>query len=381
MKKLFASLVIAATIAMPLAASAATMRTSDHYTLAPKETVNDDLYFASGNATLDGNVNGDVFGAGGHITVNGNVAQDAVVVGGQLAVRGNVADDLRVAGGQVELSGKVGDDLFVSGGKVYITSDAKIGGNVYVAGGQVVIDGIVTGDVYGASGDLQINGTIHGHVKLAGDKVFVGRTAVLDKGLWYRSGHEAEVQAGAQIVGPIQFVNSKPQMPRNKEMGEVFFAIVKILVVLKFLMLVAMALVLVLVFPTIPATISERTLGQFWHTVLVGFVVAVMVPICCILLGITLVGLPIAIIMGLVYIIWMILAKVFGAIMLGALIHQLITKVAAPAVNWKTALVGVVAWCILGVVPVIGWIACSIFGLAGFGGIALYWHRTVWKNR
>jgi len=90
--------------------------------------------------------------AGGIVRVTGNVRQSIVVVGGRVEINGRVWQDVLASGGYVKLNGEVGDDVRISGGTVEIL-ESKIGGDLLVSGDKVSIDGQTK--VYGQKGIVQ----------------------------------------------------------------------------------------------------------------------------------------------------------------------------------------------------------------------------------
>lgn len=382
MRKVFSSLLVLMLLAAPSVSHAGVMRGGEQFRLGKNEVVTDDLYSASGSTMIEGSVRGDLLVAGGQVSIDGTVSEDAIVAGGSVFLGGTVQDDMRVVAGRIEIEGTVGDDLTVAGGRVHVLSEGSVNGNVSVAGGKVIIDGNVRGDLKVAGGEVTINGHVRGKVEIAANKVIIGRTAMLDKGLSYRSHQEATIEAGAQIIGSIDFKDTSEKMEAyQKELTGSFFALMAILKLLKLAMFIVLILAVVLLFRTIPTTIVEKMKNRFWKKAGIGFVVMVMVPVTVLLLMISVLGIPLAILLGLVYGVFIMLAYALGAIFLGSLIHSLIMRPAAPAVNWKTAMVGAIAWFILGNIPVVGWIAQCLLMLAGLGGLTMYWYHNLQKNR
>lgn len=381
MKKVVTLLVACAVFAAPVSAFAGVVRGGEEFRLGRNEVVADDLYAASGATFIDGTVNGDLIAAGGQVTVTGDIAEDVIIGGGTVFLEGSVADDVRIAGGRVEISGIIGDDLAAAGGQLRVLEQSVVAGNASLAGGKVFIDGVIDGDLKIAGGEVVINGIVHGKVEISAGNVIIGRTAMLDNGLYYRSPQEATIQAGAQIIGPTQFKDTRDREEYKAEFAEALIGLVAIIKLVKLAMFIVLVLALVLVFRTIPATVIEKMTNRFWQQAGTGFIVLVMTPVTIVLLVMTVLGIPIAFILALLYAIFLTLGYALGAIFLGAWLHSLIMKPAAPAVNWKTAIVGAIMWFILGNIPLIGWLATFIIMLAGLGGLTAHWYRNLQKNR
>jgi hypothetical protein len=94
---------------------------------------------------------------------------DLGVFGGDVVVLGEVTGSLRAFGGDVDLRGPVRGDVAALGGDVRVRSE--VGGDVELAGGDAVIEGVVHGDVLTQGGKVFIRppGRVEGTVKETSD--------------------------------------------------------------------------------------------------------------------------------------------------------------------------------------------------------------------
>ncbi|MBX4211575.1 MAG: hypothetical protein KW806_02170, partial [Candidatus Yanofskybacteria bacterium] len=124
-----------------------------------------------------------------------------------------------------------------------------------------------------------------------------------------------------------------------------------------------------------------HALGNFWHNVLRGFLVMIAVPVAIIILFITVVGIPFAVLLLLGYIALMILAGIGSGIVFGSWLAKVLMKKDPAPVNWKTVIIGTLALSVLRVIPLLGWIPAFLFFLVTLGAITKHWHENVWLNR
>ena len=96
--------------------------------------------------------------AGGNATVNGNVSGDVVTMGGDVTVHqsGVIAGSLVTMGGNANIEGTVQKDLVTMGGDARLQNGAKISGDVVTMGGNVARD--AGADVLGKQVDLFAKG-------------------------------------------------------------------------------------------------------------------------------------------------------------------------------------------------------------------------------
>ncbi len=195
-------------------------------TIGAKEVINDDLYLAADEITIDGIVKGDAVVAASPITLNGTVEGDLIAAGRRITLNGSVNDDVRIAG-QVLVVGetaRIKDDLMAAGYSLEHQKGSTIGGNLSYFGGQGLFAGTVQQDLRGATAATQIAGKVNGNVdmivgshKLAHPPLIpdtttipqipsgltLTETAQIDGELTYRSEAAAKIDPGATIAGRI----------------------------------------------------------------------------------------------------------------------------------------------------------------------------------
>jgi len=365
-------------ILLPFGVSAATFSAAEELTL--RENITEDVYFAGANAFISGDVSGDILGAGGNVTVSGNADTDLMIVGGTIQTSGEVGDDLRIAGGNLTIGNSVKGDALVAGGRVFISPDMDIKGDAFFAGGQVIVNGNIGGDLEAYGGEIRIEGTILGNVKIWGEKVVIGKNAKISGNLSYKSPKEATIEEGSLVVGSVNYetIQKGDYAEKGKSVlgwifGVGFFV--------KLLMVLATALVFLFVFKNLTKEYVETGLGSFWKEAGIGFLVLVATPIAAIILLITVLGIPFAILGILSYVIMIVVAKIFAGILLGSYVFKTLGKKSSYEVNWKTVVVGIILAILIALIPFIGWIVVGFFFLASLGAVASHWHKICWLKR
>lgn len=154
------------TLALAGSARAFDGRSGDTIVIAADEVINDDLYVAAGNFTLDGTVKGDVAATGAIITINGTIEGDLMAAGQVVIINGTVTDDVRIAGAALLLgkNASIGDDLMAAGASLETEDGSTVGGDLAVGSGQALLAGDVTGDVVAGTAALELRGAFGGDV-------------------------------------------------------------------------------------------------------------------------------------------------------------------------------------------------------------------------
>lgn len=330
------------------------------------------LYAAGNMISIDGDAKKDVVSFGNIININGNIGDDLIAAGGTILVRGDVGGSLRVAGGNVMINGKVSDDVIIAGGNVAISKSSAVGGDIIVAGGLVNIEAPVTGNVRLVGGRAVINSKINGDVTAKLNEFLeLGNDAIISGNLAYKAPNDLVLREGAKIMGGTEFSRTVPKKLAlsRSSFAKVFLGLITIKFLLSILALIATGMALVYLFSKITAGIVKGALKSFWPNLGIGFVALFLTPVTCVILLITIIGIKLALILGIIYALMICLAALMGSIALGAWLIRVIGKKEKYAVNWQAVVAGAVAFNVLKIIPIIGWAINLIFILIALGAI------------
>ncbi len=328
--------------------------------------VSNDIFAAGGKVGFRGASAADIFAAGGEVSFDATDAGRIVAAGGQLRYSGTRVGDLITAGGDVDIGAQVGGDLIAAGGSVHILPSAAVGGDALLAGGEISIDGPVAGDVRARGGKIRIGGDVGGDVRLAGGEIVVEAGARIAGDLTYVSARPADIAAGS--VGGEIVRGEGRTLPRLGIWARIG----------AFLGLALAALVLYGTTPTMLDGAVDRLVARPGASLGIGVLVFVGFPLAAILLTITLIGIPLAILVGALYFAGFVPAYVTMGAWAGGRLARLSRK--APvlwAEDFFWILVGLAALISLSAIPVVGAIVAAAALLFGLGALTLqFWGRT-----
>ncbi|MFA5013466.1 MAG: hypothetical protein WC520_02770, partial [Candidatus Paceibacterota bacterium] len=164
---------------IPLAlTSAITSREGQNVVLSQTEPINDTVFLAGNNVTLNTDVVGDVFAFGQKININGNVDGDIIGAGQSITVNGNVSGSVRVAAQSVDIKGRVERSVAVASQDILLPESSFIGRDALLAGETININGTVAGSVNAASSVLNINGKVNKNVNYYSNAVASANTGL-----------------------------------------------------------------------------------------------------------------------------------------------------------------------------------------------------------
>lgn len=382
LKKIFAVTALAAMLAVPMVSFGATFKGGEQFNLRTNETVEGNFYAAGGSVTLAGTINGDVLTVGGNVILTGTVRDDMMIAGGDVDLGGTVNGDVRIVGGNVTIRGTVNGEVTIAGGSVVFLSTAKSAKDVMIVGGDVTMGGEVLGMLTVRAGKALVDGHVAGEARVyAGEKVTLGAGAVIDGAFFYKAPSEVTLNQGSQVKGKTTYEKSEARADKEGA-RQGFMALLGIWFLVKLVSLIITGILLIHFAGHHIQKIVDHTFAGFGKEVLRGSIILVMVPLAVIFLCITLIGIVPGVVLGIFYVLMLVLAKVMTGILVGSALERLFNKnkeVIEP-VTWKTVISGTVVLAVVGFIPVIGWIAAAVFGMAALGSTTLFIYMKLRTN-
>lgn len=373
-------------VASPIAAAEfkVASENNENITIEANEKVSN-LYAAANLLTINAEVGKSLYLAGNVVTINGDVEDDLKAGGSTVLVKGNVNGSAHLGGGTVTVNSKIADDLFIGGGTVNIANTAKVGGDLYIGGGAVDLQAPVVGDVFIGGGQVTINSTINGNIKVNADNLILGEKAVLKGDLTYSSPNELKQSEEATITGVVNYTKIEKEIfhaeasTDNKELGSIFGIFIVCTLVLKVIAALLSSFVLFLLFKGLVKTLQKEALDNFWTKVGLGFILMIILPIASIFLFFTLIGIWLAGLNLLIFILLAILADAMANIMFGFLIIKLFKKKNVE-LNWKVVLIGALSLPFISMIPIIGGLIYLIFWLFSFAELYQLLYSKILKK-
>jgi cytoskeletal protein CcmA (bactofilin family) len=317
--------------------------------------------------------------AGGSVVVEeGETVGDLQAAGGQVLIRGTVDGDLRGYAGTVVVSetGVVTGDFQASAGSV--TVHGTVQGDVESAAGSVIVgpNGVVGEDVTAAASDLVVEGTVEGDVTAAVERLQLAPTASIAGSVQYSADAEFDREEGASVGGAVSAVDNLSvdagfgDFAEGGPIGLLLsaYGVIATLVIGAALLVVSPEFT-----DTVVAEVREETLRSGG----IGLGGLVGIPIVLLLVAVTIVGLPLALLglmaFGLLVFVSAALAEYAAGTW--ALSYTSIDS------QWAALAVGVVGVALLARIPVVGvWINLLVF-LFGFGAVLAILYRGYRRRR
>ena len=332
-------------------------------------SVGDSRLSAGDAVTLDEYVAGNVYLAGGRINLGDRVGGSAFVTGGEVDITGSIGRNLFAAGGDLQIEGEVEGTVRAAGGKVRVPRGARLRKDVSLAGGSVEVEGDVGEDleVYGES--IVINGVIGGDLRIAGEDIRIGPDTRVAGRLEYKSGGTFVIDPQAQVAKGIEERDADDHRWLRKfgrgatHVGGAMFSLGVLL----------LGALMILGLPAFSREAAATIRREWWQSAAVGCVMLIGVPFAAVILMITVIGIPLALMMIFGYMVLLMLGYVIAALFVGDLALERLGGERIRSLGWRVLflLLALVALSVARHLPLIGGLAVALLFVAGIGAFTM----------
>ncbi len=295
---------------------------------------------------------------GGSILIQeGESVEGFTAFAGTLTINGRVNGDITVFAGDVNINGEVKGNLEAFAGNIRI--DGIIDGNVEAFGGSVSLgdQGDIKGSFEANSGTVDVAGTVDGDAKINTGSLTLSPNAKIMGNLEYNS-EIFNKNTNAVVSGSIKprFGTDTPKFGRT--LG-------RVLGIYLFLANLIFGALLLLISPNFAINVSDRVKSEPLKMVSAGIITLFATPILLLLLLITIIGIPLSFIGGILFIVFLWTANIYGKFSIGSwLLFKMNRKN-----NWMALFIGLSFGFILGFIPIIGVFIKLLILLLGIGGL------------
>ncbi len=371
-KKIFA-LALVAVLLSPLSAYGAVFQGGETYYLQSGTTVDDNLYAGGGTVGINGAVNGDLMAGGGSVSILGPVSGDVALAGGQISVNSQIGGDVRIAGGNITVMKSVAGDLVIAGGQISVLPDSSIGKDAKIFGGTINYSASTAGNLEIRGGVVLVDGPVAGNLSVYAEDVKLGPNAKISGNFDYYSQKQAILEQGASVSGQTNF--HKTTVPARQESKKAFAGFLTGWWLIKSLALIIAGLILIYVFGSVTKAVVEESAKNFWKEALLGFAILVAVPFAIIISFFSVVGIFLGFLLIPIYIAHILIAAVIAPMTFARLALKYVFRKENFEINWWVLAVSVLAFGLISMIPVIGWLFGFVIFLSAFGSVSSYIYR------
>ncbi len=346
-------------------AGALDLRKDQNTKIATGETVSETLICTGDVVIVDGTVDGDLVVAAERFTLRGTITGNLYAIGREVEIDGVVEGSIISVGERVRLGGRADGAVILVGQRVDVSDEARIARDLTLIGEGVQIAGKAARDVTFIGDWLEVRAEIGRNLHaLSAERISLLDEARVGGGvrarLWGRY-DELEQAPGASVMGEV--LVSKDSIVREhylshyREPGLYIFVLVSAAAAFVF------GLLVYLIDPRLFEADMPDARG-FGRSLGIGFILILAGPVALFLIGLTVVGLPIAI-LGL----FVLIASVYTSfVIVAGLVGHAVLKPSGPGLGAfaPSLLVGVLIVGVLAALPFVGpaiRILAVLFGL------------------
>lgn len=378
MKKLFLAtlLLTILSITSPAVTYSAEFINTDKLIGSINKNYRDDLYIYGETINLSKGaiIDGDFFAFGSEARIDGPVTNDLNLLASEVSLTGPIGDDVRVSATKLDISGAViQGDLMSASGKVFINSETEVLGKTFLAGSRINISGKLNDEANLWGEKVFFDGTTSGNLNINAKHITIGNNAIINGDLFYKK--DANITIGDQSTIAGELIAKSFVKTKSKDLIET----VAIMQVIKMISFVVLSVLLLVVFSRITKVFLEESNHKSAHSFLLGAGFVAGVPLLIIALLITVIGIPLAFILLLAYILTLVIGLSYAGILLGSWWQKVFTK--NNKTNWAWATLGVVGIFLLMLIPILGWLVVFIIHSISTGILLKTAYQKVWLKR
>lgn len=332
----------------------------------------DDIIAVGGDLSFDSHILGDVIAAGRTINLGDSAVVDNSFMGfaQKVDVNGRVINSARVFAQDFSLRGHVERNVMGFAQSILIDTHAWVEKDVNFACAQMIVRGRIGGNLDGSAGTITISGQIDGDVKIEGEKIVVLQGAIIGGALKYRSKDEAKIEEGVQILGGVERLTEDKDDKKDSgySMASFFWD------AWWYLSALALGIVLIVLFRGFMNDVAVAIYGSQLKSLGLGLLFLICLPLAAVALVLTLVGIPLAVLVGLLWGLLLCLSDIFVGLALGEWLRGRLKRAANQSPIMSLAL-GLLIITVLAKLPFVGmWVGIIVAALAmgGFFTVAYY---------
>lgn len=259
-------------------------------------------------------------------------------------------------------------------GNVVVDADQVINGDVQAMAGSVTVHGVVNGTVTAMAGNVTIYGKVHGDVNCTAGNVYVKKDAVVEGTVTAMAGKvfkDENATIKGSVVEMAKAANNyhsshhtsyadimvSPRVPWFILIWGIVTGLVSWL---------ALGAILMLFFAKHVQVLAVAQAARPGYYFCMGFVAMLLAPPVMVLLALTIVGIPVVILLGLL----LFIATIFGQLGVARVIGERIIERfnISNKTEMAKVLIGIVAIFLITLVPILGWLFFFVTACIGLGG-------------
>lgn len=311
----------------------------DETDIAENPSSRGDMYIIKSNTTIEDKVDGNLFVISDNVDISADVDGNIFVMGDNVKINSNINGSAFVLAQNLNFTKGSIKDAYFYAENIILAEEAIISREAKMMGSSINVSGTISGDAYTVAEKvaLEESGIISGKLVYSG---------ILDQ--------DHEGQVGSLEKEEIKTEEVKKENEYKGKVESILYKTITALCIIGLIVLASNKK------PEVKVTLVDAVKGIFG-----GLLWVILIPIICIVLMITIVGIPFSLILLSIYIIMFFVAIPAVALQISAYILNIKNK-DSKILLWLLAVVIYCVIAILRLIPVLNVLLPIIIGLYGF---------------
>lgn len=332
------------------------------------EIVSHDLIAVGEEIEIRGEICGELITIGREINCRGIIEDDIIAIGHEIRAEGELGDNFRSIGGKIVVDAHIKGEITAFGKTVTLRENCLVEEDVLIGGNEIEIEGILKKNLKAYGSKIKIKSKIAGDVILKADRIVLHPDTAIVGNLTYTSANRIELKDNAQVGGEITWQKPATGVWQKKLAsfkGYKYRLIIKSIMILPILFI---GFVLIIISPKQVYITMQSMHKSPGKSMLLGFVFFICMPVCISIIFFTIVGIPLAMIVLMLYLIALYLSTFFAGMAIATAIFGL-RKKSGRGFLMLGMILGSAAAVLLSTIPIAGGFIGLVLLIFGLGGI------------
>lgn len=351
-------------------AKAMNIRASQDVTIPESEKIDGTLVVTGNTIVIDAPIDGDVVCVGQTVKITGSVTGDILCAAQSITITGDVGGSVRTISQMLTFDGGVERNVTSLAQTATFSENSLVQGEFSMWASKLSLSGQIFGGVYGGAEDVTVHGIVYKGMFIRADRLIIAEKAVIQGDVRYTSNQEASIAAGT-VQGkvertPLPVKAKQIREQKNTSIGSsawfsrILWAIVVHIVV---------GMLMIALFPKHITTLLTQMRAGYGPNLLWGFLTALVVPMALVLLALTIIGIPFALLGFLAFLLLMAVARVLTALHIGMRLLRVGDHEEGKKLFGSLAIGVTILWVAFSI-PLFGWLFSLLSLWLGMGALA-----------
>lgn len=350
------------------------------------------------NVDLKDPMSSDMSAFGARIFLDNKVEGDFNAMGEDIVILSPVQGNLDIVARKVLVSSKIKGDAQIFASRVLFKERARVEGKTYILAQKVVLKGRMKGEVLIRAQKVYLDGKIEGNLIIDAPKIILGKNVILNGALIYPQGAFLKISKEAKIIGGQKFLEKSKMEEYGEDFeNDVFEGIIDsqvhnimhtflhkgveghwsfnmnwgpfLIIILLWIVAFSVLSLFYRASPHILRNLTNEALENPGRSLGIGLIGLIMIPVLAILMCLTIVGIPVALIVGFAYFLFLFLGKILGVWIFAQWFLSFTPFREKPSCgrDLVSFLIALPVVSCLSLIPLFGWLFAMLIFLTGFG--------------